>query len=100
MVNVLIGMSLLLECDAMGLPPPTFLWYIVNCDSQEAGEQPADNPVSWQQVTPGNGIRISEGNLTFEPATRAHRGCYVCFVQNIIGNITSDVVKVQVSGKL
>lgn len=90
MESVGLGGSITLECDALALPPASYFWFLVDCDSQDV----------IQSVSTGNGLRVSGGNLTVESAVREHRGCYKCIANNSLeGSNIEQVTRLKVSGK-
>jgi hypothetical protein len=90
MESVALGDSITLECDALALPPASYYWFLVDCDSYEV----------IKSITSGDGLFVAGGNLTVEPAMRSHRGCYKCLANNSLeGSDREHVTTLKVSGK-
>jgi hypothetical protein len=87
---VALGDSITLECDALALPPPSYFWFLVDCNSN----------VVIDSISSGRGLRVARGNLTVEQAMRSHRGCYKCLANNSLeGSDREHITILKVSGK-
>jgi hypothetical protein len=90
MEAVALGDSIILECDALALPPASYFWFLVDCNSN----------VVIDSISSGGGLRVAGGNLMVEQAMRSHRGCYKCLANNSLeGSDREHITTLKVSGK-
>lgn len=73
--------SVTLQCLATGIPTVTYTWHHVM--TGPGGEEVLESVI-------GNGVTVSEGNLTFNPSRREDAGMYRCVANNVHGEISGD----------
>ncbi|XP_071802833.1 hemicentin-1-like isoform X2 [Asterias amurensis] len=75
-LNITLGGSVTMDCDAQGLPPPTIHWV-------KDGQQLRNNGPNYAVS--------SSGTLTVQRVTLDDEGRYVCIASNIAGNTTKTI---------
>lgn len=75
-LNITLGGSVTMECDAQGLPPPTIHWV-------KDGQQLHNNGPNY--------VVSSSGALTVQRVSANDEGRYVCIASNVAGNTTKTI---------
>ena len=91
-VTVVEGNTTTITCEAIGYPPPTIIWNIINQTLSDgvSGSDSVSAPTG-----NGNVTRVSV-NLTITNASREDTGMYTCSANNSIGsNIKNFNITVQ-----
>ena len=89
MNRINISRSVALECEAMAIPPPEYIWFRYDPDTDTMVRLMEDDRV----------YIIGNGTLFFESTIRTDTGSYICQASNTHGMIESEPVMVSVYGE-
>ena len=83
---VVDGATVVIECDAIGVPPPLIVWRL---NWGHIGEPPRVT-TSTQRLQDSRGLITSQGEITIRNARKEDEGAYTCEALNSKGNIFAN----------
>ena len=81
---VAFGHSLVIECQAIGIPPPLIVWRL---NWGHIGQPPRITTTTDRLESPYGGPTISHGKIVIQSVLKEDEGAYTCEAINSQGNI-------------